>query len=124
MEITVKDCYMLDTDYQMQFLGKHLFPEPQYTKLKLAEITVNKIHYDDIYILEPQVYYYVTLNESLKEFDETDTRYIMNVEKSFYKNGLILSVVASENKIFIFNASQNIVYLRKGTNLGEVLTYG
>lgn len=124
MEVTIKDCYELDSDYQIQFLGKHLFPEPKYNKLKLSEVTVNKIHYDDVYILEPQHYYYVDFNEEVKKFDEDDSRYMMNVEKSFYKNGLILSLVPSENKMFIFNASQNIIYLRKNTNLGEVFLYG
>ena len=113
IKLTIEDCYKLNTDYQNQFLGNEVFPEPHYEKVLLSERTVNKIRYKNVYILEPNHYYYVTFQEDI--YDKNF--YIMN--KAVFMNGLMGQL--GEDKVFLYNASQNMVYLQKGTKIGEVL---
>lgn len=119
MKVTVKECYELEGDYQNQFLGIEVFPKPKYRKLKEAERSVNKVHYDNVYILEPLHYYYVTFNE---EFNQED--YFLHPNLHLFQNGLLFSLSSDENKMYLFNASQNIVYLQKGVSIGEAVFYG
>lgn len=121
MNVTINECYELDSDYQNQFLGIEVFPEPNYKKLKVAERSVNKVHYKDVYILEPSHYYYVTFNEKLSSLNGISA---LKINKKFYLNGLIFSLDYDKDRIFIFNASQNIIYIQKGTKIGEVINHG
>ena len=120
MKITVNECYELDGDYQNQFLGNEVFPKPKYKKVKPAERSVNSVHYNDVYILEPLHYYYVTFNEDTKELND----FSLNIQSPFYENGLFMSLNAEQGRMYLFNASQNIIYLQKKTKIGEVDYYG
>ena len=113
MDLIVKDCYELDIDYQVQFLGIEVFPKPSYKKLSVSERSVNKVHYDNIFLLEPNHYYYVTFTEDFNS---------AKITAPLFLNGLIVSV--NNNKMFLFNASQNIIYLQKGVKFGEVIVDG
>lgn len=116
MKVCVNECFELKGDYQNQFLGDEVFPQPKYQKIKCSERSVNKVHYNNVYILEPLHYYYVTLSEKIET--------TLEVNNIFYHNGLILKLDYENNRIYIFNASQNIVYLQKGTKIGEVNVHG
>lgn len=120
MKITVNECYELDGDYQNQFLGNEVFPKPKYKKVKPAERSVNSVHYNDVYILEPLHYYYVTFNEDTKELND----FSLDIQSPFYENGLFMSLSAEQGRMYLFNASQNIIYLQKKTKIGEVDYYG
>lgn len=119
MRITVKDCYVLNDDFQNQFIGREIFPEPGYDKMRLSERTVNQVHYDNVYILEPGRFYYVTFNENM-----TSEYYNIHIGKYFIKNGLVVRLESTENKLFLYNASQNIIYLQQGAIIGKVTHYG
>ena len=121
MKILINECYELEGDYQNQFLGNEVFPKPKYKKLKPAERTVNKVHYNDVYILEPAHYYYVTL---VGKVAFSIFKHFFKPEKAFLQNGLILSLDSEEQRIYIFNGSQNFVYLQKNTKIGEVILNG
>ena len=121
MKIKIDECYELEGDYQNQFLGNEVFPKPNYKKLKLAERSVNQIHYNDVYLLEPLHYYYVTFDEDLGNYKDDDEMHYLKTLKYYPMNGLLLHLEISENRMYIFNASQNIIYLQKGTVLGEVV---
>lgn len=122
MKVTVNECYELEGDYQNQFLGKEVFPQPKYKKLKASERSVYKVHYNDVYILEPLHYYYITFNENLNDFLNEIS--FLNIHTPYYTNGLLMSLKLEENRMFIFNASQNIVYIQKGSYIGEVVFHG
>lgn len=122
MKITVNECYELKGDYQNQFLGNEVFPKPKYEKVKSAERTVNKVHYDDVYILEPLHYYYVTFNEKLEDVNEHN--YMLKIQEPFYENGLFMSLSSKYERMYLFNASRNIIYLQKKTKIGEAILYG
>ena len=109
---------MLVGFYQNLFLGREVLPNPSYKKLRLSERSFNKVHYNDIYILEPLHYYYVDLNENISEYES------IKAERAFFENGLFININKQQNKIYIFNASQNIIYLQKGANIGEAFLYG
>lgn len=119
MKILIDECYELEGDYQNQFLGNEVFPRAKYKKLQLSERTINKVHYNDIYILEPSHYYYVTLDKKISVFSK-----FFNVENAFYENGLLLSLDEKNNRVYLFNGSQNFIYLQKGTKIGEVIMNG
>ena len=67
MNLTVKDCYWLSNDFQNQFISREVKPEPEYIKLKLAERTIHKIHYKDVFILEPKQYYKIAFEEDISD---------------------------------------------------------
>ena len=119
MKVTIKDCYVLSEDFQNQFIGKDVLPEPSFEKLKLSKRTAHQIRYEDVYILEPHKFYYVTFNETM-----VNEHYSIYVYKAFIKNGLMVRLESTENRLYIYNASQNIVYLQQGTKIGEVNYYG
>lgn len=124
MKITVDECYELEGDYQNQFLGNEVFPRPKYKKVKAAERTVNKVHYNDVYILEPLHYYYVTFDQKIEDFHIDKESYIINIPDPFSANGLLMSLNIKQNRMYLFNASQNIIYLQKKTKIGEVVKNG
>lgn len=115
MNVTVNECYELEGDYQNQFLGVEVFPKPKYKKVKSAERTVNKVHYDDVYILQPLHYYYVTFHENINNSN-------IKIQAPFFLNGVIVFI--DDNRMYLFNSSQNIVYLQKNMKIGEVVTNG
>lgn len=121
MKIHVDECYELEGDYQNQFLGNEVFPKPKYKKLNVAERSVNKVHYNDVYILEPLHYYYVTIDKNLKELREDNKMHYLQTSMHYDYNGLIMSIDSYNNRVFLFNASQNVIYLQKGTIIGEVI---
>lgn len=116
MKITVKDCYELEGDYQNQFLGKEVLPKPKYKKLNLSERSAHKVHYEDIYILEPLHYYYIEFNEDIYKN--------IKVHSSFSENGLLHEMDLDKKRLYLFNATQNIIYLQKGTVVGELIIDG
>ncbi len=120
MNITVNECFELNEDFQNQFIGKGIFPEPKYTKMRLSERTVKKIHYKDVYILKSFGYYYITFNEDISEQAEEKKTYVLSFIAPFALNGILLSLDAKNNRLFLFNATQNVIYLQKGTKVGEV----
>ena len=121
MKVSVNECYELDGDYQNQFLGDEVFPQPKYKKVKLSERTVNKVHYNDVYILEPLHYYYVTFDVDILKLKEDDEMHYMKTSEHFAINALLMHLDAQNNRMFLFNASQNIIYVQKGTVIGEVV---
>ena len=121
MKIRVNECYELEGDYQNQFLGNEVFPKPKYKKVHEAERSVNKVHYDNVYILEPLHYYYVTFDEDIMKLKKDDEMHYIQTSGHFVYNGILMHLDAENNRMFLFNASQNIVYLQKGTVVGEVV---
>lgn len=118
MKITIKNCYKLDTDLQIQFIGNEVHPKPKYIQLNTTKRTINQVYYDDIYLLEPFHYYYINLNEEIEDYD------IIKIHISFKENGLLTSIDKKNNRIFLFNSSENIVYLQKNAKIGEVFING
>ena len=110
-KITLNECYELDTDYQVQFLGNEVFPKPRYIKINLSERTINQVHYDDVYVIEPGHYYYITFNEKIV----SDTFYTLI---PLSENGIIFNVASNEDRMYLFNGSKNIVYLQKNMTIG------
>lgn len=119
IKLRVEDCYELEGDYQNQFLGNEVFPKPKYKKLKSSKRTVNKVHYNDVYILEPNHYYYVSFSVSYKKEFE-GVLYYIKLSENCLLNGLISVMGENEDKLYLFNASQNVIYIQKGAPVAEV----
>lgn len=119
IKLRVEDCYELEGDYQNQFLGNEVFPKPKYKKLKPSKRTVNKVHYNDVYILEPNHYYYVNFNVNYKKEFE-GVLYYIELSENCLLNGLISVIGENEDKLYLFNASQNVIYIQKGAPVAEV----
>lgn len=126
IKIEVDECYQLDDDYHNVLISSEVKPEPTYVKLKLSERTFNKIHYKDVYILEPHKYYKVTIGPSFSKLTREEKLYFVskiysiNFDSIFLRNGLLCQLEADKDCIYIYNAGGNNVFLRKGTILGEV----
>ena len=121
MKITVDKCFKLDTDLQTQFLGNEVFPKPKYIRVDFVKRTINQVYYEDIYLLEPLSYYCITFEEDISSYNEDSKTHLIKTNHMFQENGLLFQFNMKEKKIFLFNSSQNIIYLQKGTKIGEVL---
>lgn len=117
MKFFIDECYELEGDFQNQFLGNEVFPQPNYKKMRLSKRTINNVRYNDIYILESLHYYYVTLDKNIEDLDINK----IEISNHYANNGLLTYLDIKKNKMFIFNASQNFVCLQKGTIIGEVV---
>ena len=115
MNLTVQDCYWLNNDFQNQFISSEVKPKPNYIKLKLAERNVHKIHYKDVFILEPKQFYKICFKEKIDDVKKVE------FDEALLENGLLY--LFKKEILYLFNASDNQIFLRKGTVLGEAF-YG
>ena len=121
MELTVKNCYKIKDDFENVFLSKSgIHVTPKYDRLKMASRSVSSTRYEDVYIVEPQSYYYLEFNEDLAAFVDTETVQVMHIDDVLYETGFVMSLNAQKNRLYIYNATQNIIYIEKGLKIGEV----
>lgn len=117
MKLTVKDCYKIREDFENVFLSKsEIHVLPKYDRLKLASRSVSSTRYDDVYIIEPKSYYYIELNEYIDQ-----KHGIISIDDSYYNAGLIISSISLGKRVYIYNATENIIYIEKGAKVGELI---
>lgn len=127
IKLTVKNCYKLRDDFENVFISKsEINITPKYDRLNLASRSVSSTRYDDVYIIEPECYYYVDFNEDVSQFamKKNNKMGVLNIKNDLYESGLVMSFVAEQNRLYIYNATKNIIYIEKEAMIGEVMTYG
>lgn len=111
VKLTVKKVFGIKDDFQNVFLSKSgIHIRPKFEEMKLVSRTINEIHYDDLYIIEPGKYYYIEFNES-----DYSSMLIYEVVRQC---GLIINT-SSLNRVYLYNATMNIQYIQKGMEIGE-----
>ena len=127
IKLTVKNCYKIKDDFANVFISKSgINITPMYDRLKLASRSISSTRYEDVYIIEPNCYYYIDFEEDITPFalKKNNKASILKVENDLYKAGMIVTLNAEENRLYIYNATKNIIYIEKGATIGEVMTYG
>lgn len=127
IKLTVKNCYKLKEDFENVFISKSgINVTPNYDQLKLASRSISSTRYEDVYIIEPNCYYYLDFEEDISSFaiKKYNKMSVFKSDNDLYKVGLLMALVSEENRLYIYNATQNIIYIEKGAIIGEVMTYG
>lgn len=115
MKMVVGKIFALDEDYQEPFLQNGAETHVKYTQLKFSERTIHNSHHTDIYVLEPMRYYYI---EFLNDVSKTNYRYSFN--SRLFKSGLIIREDFINNRVYVFNASSNLIYIKDKCVVGVI----
>lgn len=127
INLTVKNCYKIRNDFENVFISKSgINVKPKYDRLKLASRSISSTRYEDVYIIEPESYYYLDFEEDVSQFamKKNNKMGLLNTKNDLYEIGLLMSFVAEKNRLYIYNTTKNIIYIEKGAIIGEVMTYG
>lgn len=114
MKLSVKRVYKLDDDYKNIFINNTANFIAEYTELQLSSRTINKTHYDDIYILEPNSYYRIEFYEEISSPEMLD---VSDFYRILMSSGLIAQYDASGPYLYVYNANQNMIYIQQGAIL-------
>ena len=118
MKLTVNKVYEVEDDFQTIFIARsNIHVRPKHKQLKLSSRTINEVHYEDLYILEPKKFYCIEFNEQRESYLSMAVHEILN------ECGLIYDY-SVKNRVFVYNATMNIVYIQQGAELGEAYSYG
>lgn len=108
-DVRVSKIYKLNEDYENIFINNTANYKAHYDLVPLSSRTINKIHYDDIFVIEPGCYYYIELNSDyISLFSEDDFRNV------FKESGMIIQLDKDLNRLYLFNANKNLIYIQKG----------
>lgn len=118
MKIVVEKIFELEEDFQNIFISKSgIHVRPKYKELRLSSRTINEVYYEDLYIIEPKKYYYIEFTDDYK-YDNTI------IETEIFSECGIITLVSTDNRLYLYNATMNIQYIQKGMEIGEAYIYG
>lgn len=118
MKLTVGKVFEIEDDFQNVFLAKSgIHVRPKYKELKLSSRTINEIHYEDLYIIEPKKYYYI-------EFNEDRESYVSMLQEEIFNECGLITMFSTANRLYLYNATMNIQYIQKGMEVGEAYGNG
>lgn len=115
MKVFFNGVFKIDEEYQEILIDKDNFGSIKYIQVFPQRQSINSLVYDDVYVLEPLGYYRITLE---------DDRLPNNIEKftpsdRLLRAGLIVSQIVDKS-VYIYNTTQNHIFLRSNAILGEV----
>ena len=112
MELRVKNVFKLSNDYNEVFINKGFKVNSKYHQIQLSSRTINKVQHDDIYILEPHCYYYITFYEEFY-----DTVVLFEYISDLAEAGLIYNYDETQQRLYVYNCNENMVYLQQKVNI-------
>lgn len=123
MKITVDKIMEIEDDFQEVFLSRGgIHVRPRFKELKMSQRSIGDIKHIDLYIIEPNKYYCIYFKENLSEHTKDDgSLHYLRTENIFGDCGLLTVWQAKEGKLYIYNVSNNIVYIQKGMKIGELV---
>lgn len=107
IKLSVDKVFKLTSDYEDVFINNIANTKAHFEEVMLSNKTINKIHYDDVFAFEPQTYYYI-------QFDKDITIDVKWINSSLLHSGLMFQYDDSNNRLFVYNCNDNIVYIKKG----------
>lgn len=117
MKVLFNKIYKMDEEYQENLLDGNNFDRVTYTEIRPQVRNVKGLTYNDVYILEPESFYQISLKTNIPYNFEEFTPNIIWV-----KAGLIFSKLYKKDKlIFVYNITKNHIYLRPDAIIGEIL---
>ena len=123
MKITVDKIMEIEDDFQEIFLAKSgIHVRPRFKELRTSQRSIGDMKYTDLYIIEPNKYYCIYFKENLSEYTKDDGIYhYLRTENVFADCGLLTIWQPKEGKLYIYNVSNNIIYIQKEMKVGEVV---
>ena len=115
MKIFLKEIYQLDTEYQEILIDEDSFKNVQYVPVSTQKQYINGLLYEDIYVLEPLTYYKIKIKEHISYHGSV---FIPNYR--LLESGMIVSFCKQELTVFVYNTTQNHIFLKKDVMIGEV----
>lgn len=117
MKVFFKKIFKLSEEYQENLIDENNFDRTVYKEIRPQTRNVSGLTYNDIYIIEPNGYFKVLLKSNTPyDFKE----FIPN--SVWLKNGLIISNIhKKDNCVYIYNSTQNHIYIRPNAMVGELL---
>lgn len=114
IKLRVKDVYKLSDDYDNIFINNTANYTANYDKVQLSSRTVNKTHYDDVFVIEPNSYYYIDFESQVNVFVS-----IMRIDEDDFikvlrESGLILQFDKENRRLYLYNTNQNVIYIQEG----------
>ena len=117
IKLTVDSVYKINEDFENVFVAlSGINIKPKNTELKLSSRSVSSIRYDDVYIIEPKSYYYISFKEDTRD-------YFFSIFPTLYEIGLLCQADLSNNRVFIYNATENILYIQDKAEIGRAFYY-
>lgn len=113
MKMILGEVYVLDSDFQEPLLQTGAQTHVKYTKLNFSERVINQTRFEDIYVLESGRYYFITFKNEIK-----GDKYL--IEDKLFASGLIVQMDIKNNKMYLYNASDNLIYLKNECKLGVI----
>lgn len=114
MKIFFNKVFELNGEYQECFIDNNSFDFSDYNEVLPISQNINGLLYDDIYNIEPKSYYCLSLRgDTPHSFKNFCPSWVL------VRAGVIVSNII-DNNIFIYNTTENNVYLRAGTMIGEI----
>ena len=113
LKLRIKDVYKLRDDYDNIFINNTANYTANYDKVQLSSRTVNKTHYDDVFVIEPNSYYYIDFESQVNTLvsmmiDEDDFIKVLR------ESGLILQFDKKNCRLYLYNTNQNVIYIQEG----------
>lgn len=112
MKLRVKEVFKLSNDYNEIFINNGFKANNKYHQVQLSSRIINKVQHDDIYILEPHCYYYITFYEKLY-----DTAVLFEYISDLAEAGLIYNYNEEQQRLYVYNCNENMVYLQHKVNI-------
>ena len=115
MKVVFNGVFKIDEEYQEILIDKDNFGSIKYIQVFPQRQSINSLVYDDVYVLEPLGYYRITLDDDCL----SDNVEKFTPSERLLKAGLIVSQIVDKS-IYIYNTTQNHIFLRSNAILGEV----
>lgn len=111
IKLCVKQIYKLNEDYNNVFINNTANFIADYIPLPLSSRTINKTHYEDIYILEPNSYYCIEFKENI---DCVDYIHVWDFDDVLMSSGLLMQFNIHKQCLYVYNTNQNMIYIQQG----------
>lgn len=114
MKVFFNKVFELNSEYQECFVDNNAFDFSDYIEILPISQNIRGILYDDVYNIEPKSYYCLSLrSDTPHNFKKFCPSWVL------MRAGVMISDIVN-NHIFIYNTTENNVYLREGALIGEI----
>lgn len=116
MKVFFEKIFQLDPGYQDILIDENEFEKASYLSVPKTRQNIDGILHDDIFTIEPLSFYQVKLR---KDTPKDFTSFYPSIR--LLEAGLIVSNINKDkNHLFIYNSSQNHIFLKSTAMIGEI----
>lgn len=105
----VDKVFSLDEDYNNLFINNIADCRAEYQELPASSRNIGQNYYEDLFVIKPRHYYYITFTENIPQ--STVFHPVLLV------NALLYQFDHVNQRLYVYNCGDNIVYIQKNSNL-------